>query len=146
MAICYDASGNPESSSDLPCSQDGSPAQCCWITDGCADNGLCVTNDSATDLTPYFINGCTDPNWADGSVSTCLTACLNSLHAPRTGDCETPRDSAVFVLGNDVVIDRNLDDVDNERSHFIHVRYNDLRISKLANISVGIIIYGEQQQ
>ncbi|KAI1843000.1 hypothetical protein JX266_010853 [Neoarthrinium moseri] len=73
MARCYDPFDN-EVSNRSPCSQNGHPASCCAVGDYCASNGICVTPHNQAIL--YFTDSCTVKGWADGSVSTCPTACI----------------------------------------------------------------------
>ncbi|KAF2108899.1 hypothetical protein BDV96DRAFT_586858 [Lophiotrema nucula] len=72
MAKCYDLNGNTLNSDYKPCSQNGDPAQCCNVADGCADNGLCVANATSENPTPYLVEGCTAQDW---SPDTCLKIC-----------------------------------------------------------------------
>ncbi|KAL4796688.1 hypothetical protein BDV19DRAFT_75487 [Aspergillus venezuelensis] len=79
MAACYDRDGN-EDVTRLPCSNNGTLAQCCSDGELCASNGLCVRTEDDGD-TSYWQNTCSDPDWMDGNVTTCPTQCMDIRNA-----------------------------------------------------------------
>ncbi|KAF2108897.1 hypothetical protein BDV96DRAFT_605327 [Lophiotrema nucula] len=65
MSVCYDSAGNVATTQGrasgthdlVPCSLDGTLAQCCATDDKCTGNGLCVSDDPTADYSLYFIGG-----------------------------------------------------------------------------------------
>ena len=84
-AQCYDINGEVDDLS-YPCDfgDDGvTAAQCCHANDTCMSNGLCYPPPDLELPTPYFVFGCTDPDW---QTEECLDTCLRSRSCSLTSE------------------------------------------------------------
>ncbi|KAL3486585.1 hypothetical protein BJX62DRAFT_246643 [Aspergillus germanicus] len=86
---CWNSFGNQDLTR-YPCSQDGDPAQCCGEGEICSSNGLCL-HQHDDGRTTYWLNTCSNPEWANGTAPTCPLECSQYEHRGGNGiqDCGT---------------------------------------------------------